>query len=474
MPQFPTMQIPPRLPLVVATSNRDGSTKKDARLVNCYIETDPESNELWVIKRPGILSQSIVSDSQVGQGCFFWEGAVYSIFNGELFRNGISVGTGLDVDGGKYEFSSILGATHKLVFNNGNKGYAYDTIGGVSADLHTLNESYPETTVKGWAYLNGAEYVMDPEAVIWGSDINDVTSPGAWDPLDFISAQINPDPGVAMNQQLVYVVAFNSWSTEIFYDAGNPSGSPLGSVEGSKQSYGCASADSIQRIDDVLFWLSTNEAAQIQVAMLEKLNLGIISTKPIDRLLGSADLSAGNVLSWQLKLDGHSWYIITVISLNLTLAWDIVERRWHQWTDENGNYFPIVASTYDVDGNHVLQHATDGRLYYVSNDYFHDKTSDPIVVDIITPSFDAVTRRRKTLNILGIVGDQQTGANLILRHSDDDYQTWSKPRTVDLGQKNPRLTNCGSFTKRAYWLQHVSDTPMRLAAMEVQYDIGTL
>ena len=48
-------------------------------------------------------------------------------------------------------------------------------------------------TVKGFAYLNGATYVMQPEAVIWGSAINSVDQVGDWDPLNFISAQADPD-----------------------------------------------------------------------------------------------------------------------------------------------------------------------------------------------------------------------------------------------------------------------------------------
>lgn len=474
MPQYPSMQVPPRLPLVVATSNRDSSVNKDARLVNCYIETVQETGDVFIYKRPGISSAGVINANTTGQGCFFWEGSVYSIFGGTLFKDGVSVGTGLNTSGGTYQFSSILGATHRLVFNNGKQGYCYDTVNGLSANLHSINASYPAETVKGWAYLNGAQYVMDLEAVIWGSAINSVNQAGDWDPLNFISAQIEPDPGVALNRQLVYVVAFNSWSTEIFFDAGNASGSPLGNVQGSKQSYGCASDDSIQRIDDVLFWVSTNESSQVQVAKMERLGLSIISTAPIDRLLRGADLAHGQVMSWQLKLNGHSFYVLTVKSLNLTMAYDIVENRWHQWTDSNGDYFPIIASTYDLQGRHIVQHESDGKLYYIDSSYFSDGVSAPIIVDIYTPVFDASTRRRKNLSMMSIVGDQVTGSQLSMQYSDDDYQTWSKPRFFDLSQKEPKMADLGTFTKRAFHFQHKKDCFFRIQAVEVQYDLGTL
>jgi len=72
------------------------------------------------------------------------------------------------------------------------------------------------------------------------------------------------------------------------------------------------------------------------------------------------------------------------------------------------------------------------------------------------------------------VGDQEVGSVLHVRCSDDDYKTWSNFRSVKLSDKHPRLINCGTFVRRAYHLRHWSDTPLRLQAVDVQYDLGTL
>lgn len=471
MTQWPSVALPPRLPLVVTTSNRDSSTAKDAKLVNCYTETDAATGEIYVIKRPGLASGGVIADGKAGYGAYFWQGHTYTIFDSVLYRDGVSVGTGLDTTGGVYQWSSILGAIPKLVFNNGKKAYAYWDIGGVTADLHSINASYPATTVKGWAYLNGPEYVMDLFSVIWGSAINSVSVSGDWDALNFIRAQIEPDGGVCMAKQLVYAIALKQWSTEVFFDAGNAVGSPLGPVEGSKISYGCANADSVQSIEDVLLWVTTNRTASVQIGMMAQLAFKVVSTKYIEKLLADVDTSV--VFSWQLKLDGHNFYVVTFKNSNLTLAYDIAEDRWHQWTDANGNYFPIVASTYDSQGRHVLQHESNGRLYYASSDYTKD-LNDVIPVELVTPIFDANTHRIKSNMIMNFVGDQQTGSILLVSKSDDDYQTWSKPRQVNLGRDNPQLNNNGSFRKRAYKFQHAQDCRLRLKAVELQYDIGTL
>lgn len=473
MPQFDSMVLPARLPLVLTASNRNSSTAKDAKLVNCFIETDA-SGETYIYKRPGIAEASEVAAGQIGRGVFYWDGNVYSIFGSTLYRDGISVGTSLNTTNGIYRFSSILGATPKMSLMNGAKAYAYWVAGGLTTALDTIDVDYPATTVKGWAYLNGAMYVMQPAAVIWGSVVNSISVNGDWSAINFISAQIEPDNGVALNRQLVYVIAFNEWSLEVFFDAGNATGSPLGNVQGSKQSYGCANQDSVQEIDDSLFWVSTNKTNSLQVAQLSQLTTKIISTKAIDRLLAAATLTGvDNVMSWQLKINGHSFYVLTIVSSNLTMAYDIVEDQWSQWTDTNGNYLPIIASTYDASNRHILQHATNGKLYYINSTYYND-AGVLFNVDIITPTFDGTTRRRKQLSMMEFIADQTPGSVLQVRCTDDDYQTWSNFRRVDLSNRRPNLRNCGTFSKRAYHLRHSSDTFFRIQAVEMQYDVGTL
>ena len=151
------------------------------------------------------------------------------------------------------------------------------------------------------------------------------------------------------------------------------------------------------------------------------------------------------------------------------------EQRWAQWTDEDGNYWPIVSSTYLASTGSVLQHETNGKLYLFNSSYTSDDGA-PITVDIYTPNFDGETRRRKHLNILEVVGDRTPGSVLQLRYNDDDYNAaaWSTFREVDLNLAKPILENNGTFIRRAYHLRHKCNTRLRLQAMEMQLDLGTL
>lgn len=467
-PQAQSVAIPKRLPLVIEPDNRAESVSFDARLVNCFMEKD-ENKETWIYERPGLdqLQRSPAADA-TGRGTYNWLGDIYEIWGNTLYKNAVAVSGTVDTTNGVYKFSQTLGATPKLQLGNGVKAYNYDAGSGL---VEITDSDFPSPFVKGWAYLDGTTYVMDPDAFIQGSDIN---TPSDWDPLNVLQAQVESDMGVATAKQLVYVIAFKQWSTEVFYDAGNSSGSPLGPVQGAKIDYGCASEDSVQDVNGILCWLTSSREAGYQVAMLNRLKGDIVSTPAIDRLLQNADIST--VYSWQLKVGKHRFYVLTIKEENLTLAFDLTDRSWCQWTDTNGNYFPIVSSTYSATAKGLLQHESNGRLYVADMTYATDD-GDLIQVDIYTPNFDGGTRRRKQMNKLEVIADQQAGSILQVRTNDFDYnpKKWSNFRQFDLSQSQPFISECGTFVRRVHNFRHRKPVRMpRIQAMEMQIDIGTL
>lgn len=522
MPQAETVAVPKRLPLIIQPENRDESTLKDAKLINGYVERSESQQETWVYKRPG-LAQTGDTQTGNGYGIYNWQGDIYAIFGATMYKNGVALSGTLDTTGGVYRFESSLGTTPRLQFGNGVATYNYDsgvgivaisalktvtagsftvgvvytiltvgstdftligasanTIGivftatgvGAGTGTATTASNFPTTCVKGIGYLDGTTYVADSNASIRGcTTIND---PTVWtDLLNRLTAQIEPDGGVALAKQLVYILLLGQWSTEVFYDAQNTTGSPLSPVQGAKINYGCASADSVREIDGTLFWVAINRSSAPQVIMLDNLKPQIISTKAIERLLG--EVSFANVFSFGIKYEGHRFYVLTIKDANITIVYDMAEKMWSQWTDSAGNYFPFVGFTYTTTHDKILQHETNGKMYL----FEASNTSDAgamITVDLYTPNFDGGVRRRKQLNVMEFIGDQTEGSILKVRCNDSDYAAdkWTNFRTVDMGQKKPTLVNNGTFMRRAYHIRHQSNTRMRLQAVELQLDIGTL
>lgn len=454
---------PQRLPLAVSQENRDGTVGKDARLVNGFIES-VDKEHIEVYKRPGM---ALFSQATAAAGCgvYSWEGALYTIWGNTLYKDNVAVSGTVNTTGGVYTFSSCLGATPKLFLHNGAAAYTYSVSGGL---VHVTDVDFPTSAVKGSAYLDGTVYVMTPKAVIDGSGINDPTS---WDPLNSLVAQIEPDGGVFLSKQLVYVIAFKQWSVEVFYDAGNAAGSPLGTVQGAKVSIGCRHQDSVQNLEGTLYWIAQARGGGLSVWAMDSLKAQQVSPPAIDRLLQQADFAT--VRSWTARIVGHKLYAITLVSSNLTLVYDATSRRWYQWTDANGNYLPIVGSSVTEDQQTLLQHESSGVVYKLEMTNYTDAGS-AIVFDLYTPNYDGGTRKLKYLHSIDFVADQTVGSLLSVRNSDDDYQSWTNFRQVDLSRKRPRLTQCGSFRRRAYHLRHVANTPLRIRALELQLDLGEL
>lgn len=454
---------PKRIPLAVPTANRDNSTDKDARIINGYTERD-QSGEIQVYKRPGYLVYAAIA-AGTGRGIFYWQGSIYSVFAGSLYKDGINKGAVDATAGSFYTFSSCLGSTPKLFLQNGVEGYYYDDGGGL---VNVVDADYPATTVPGVVYLDGTLYVMTPGGYINGCDIED---PSSWDPLNSILAQIEPDPGVALHKQMSYVVAFKGWSTEVFYDATNATGSPLGRVEGAKVSVGSRHARSCQDLDGTLIWISTSRTGSCSVHSMTGVKASDISTPAVTRLLQGSDYTT--VYSWSMSFNGHKFYVVTLVVSNLTLAYDLKEQQWFRWTDTDGNYIPIVASASNSSTSIILQHESNGNLYVVTENTFSDD-GDVFTFEIFTPIFDGGTRVGKTVHMLEVIADQANSGNVEISFSDDDYQTFSDPREIDLLESRVREPDWGTFTRRAHHIKNRDNRPLRIKAIELTMELGSL
>jgi len=339
------------------------------------------------------------------------------------------------------------------------------TTTGVSLTFET---GFPLERVPGIAYLDGYINVMTPDATIWSSDANE---PDSWALDSNIVAQIEADRGVYLSKQLVYVLAFKKYSIEIFYDAGNATGSPLSPVQGAKVSIGCRHPNTVSQMEGTVFWVSQARDGGTAVYLMDNVKSSQISTPSIERLLQQADYTT--VYSWCARVAGHRYYCVTLAASNLSLVYDMTSQQWYQWTDSNGNYLPFVSASYTGDNQAIFQHESNGKMYQLEITNTTDEGAT-ITMDLYTPNYDGGTRKRKSVVIMDVIADQTDGSVLQVRVSDDDYQTWSNFREVDLSKNRPMLTNCGTFRRRAYHFRHQSNTPLRIQAVELMIDLGTL
>src|SRR5574337_1016681 len=82
-----------RLPCFFPMSNRYKDNSTDAFLKNGYVEKGSARDDIWVQKRPGYTTYSQPSGTvHTGQGCYWWNGNLYSVWAGQLYKDSTLLG----------------------------------------------------------------------------------------------------------------------------------------------------------------------------------------------------------------------------------------------------------------------------------------------------------------------------------------------------------------------------------------------
>lgn len=508
---------PLRLPLAGSIDARDYTGSTDALIINGYIDKD-EEGEIRINKRYGFGQNSYdtaVNVTAAPFGCFWWSDrlSLYTITSDGLLRENATttVASGADFTQGPWWFNQTLGTPSYMYLSNGHVGYTV-TSAGVVAKIVDVN--YPATTVPGSAYLDGTLYVMDPQARIWGTSA--LNNPTGWSALNVIVAQVEPDKGVALAKQLVYVVAFKQWTTEFFYDSGNPGqtqGTSLLPVQNAKIPMGCPAPLSVQSINDSLYFVGSNRTLRPAVYVISGLKIDKISDMAVDRILGGVGtvpiVSGYTITSDQFSMNGHSYYVLRVTSYTntphitstiSTMVYDIGMKLWYDWNSFAVNQgatgtsvaLPLVNMTSNVYTQTMFSQCaivgqpgaimTFGLPNGQNPPLYLDQiptgaftfTSVPVVIDDICPNFTGGTKRKKMLSKMFLHADQKQGGTLKVRWSDDDYQSWSNWMSVTLNVSSPQLTQLGTFKKRAFHFRHETPGPFRMSEPELQISLGSI
>jgi hypothetical protein len=167
---------------------------------------------------------------------------------------------------------------------------------------------------------------------------------------------MEPDGAVALSRLLNYIVAFGEYTTEFFFNAGNPApGSPLSAYTSGMLNVGCAAAGSVAQTNNQLFFIGVTKQRGRSIYRMTGTTPQIISTPAIERILNDDNLS--EVFSFCVKISGHNFYVLTLVDSDITLVWDTATGDWKEWTSLTETA-PISISTLTYDSNTGLVTAT--------------------------------------------------------------------------------------------------------------------
>lgn len=297
----------------------------------------------------------------------------------------------------------------------------------------TIRCNQVDSTVPGVAYLDGYIFVMNPDAEIINSALED---PSSWNALDFLGCDVDPSGGRGIAKYQNYIVGFTDTTTEFFYDAGNPTGSPLSRMAQNAALVGCATGYSIGYCAGTVFWIGKNKNKGRGVYMLNGLAPEVVSTPAIDRILNNLGLAT--VRAFGFRINGSHFYFLNCISDNLTLVYDVGNKLWAQWTystaaspitltslvQENGTATATKTSHGYSTGDLVRIAGATPAGY--NNDYLvtvldANTFTFPVAHSLAGTATGTITATKYTQGYMPFVSYAYSGTKDLLQHESDGY-----------------------------------------------------
>jgi hypothetical protein len=195
-----------------------------------------------------------------------------------------------------------------------------------------------------------------------------------WDPLDFSSAEGDPDNIVAMLCDHREIWTFGEQTTEVWYDSGQAD-FPYERIPGSFIEQGCAALNSPAKLDNSVFWLGSDQRGNGIVWRAQGYTPIRVSNHAIEYSLSQmATISDAYGFSYQDQ--GHSFYVLSFPTGNKTWVYDCATGMWHErtyWDTAVGAHQRHRAQCHCFCfGKHLVGDWKTGTIYEQNINYFDD------------------------------------------------------------------------------------------------------
>ncbi len=462
--------------------SRDATATKDNEILNCFYEmVDNKSTgdrEHYVVKRDGTSAYAYTAPSTNIRGIFYWEDQDKFLvaYNRNIDVVVASTGAAITVlinvfttTTGEVGFTEFYydDTTVKVVTTDGTTLSTIDTsnvvVASTSPDIPVPHLPHP-------LFLDGYLFIAKANtADIYNSNLND---PLLYTAGDFISAEMAADKILRIAKLNNYLVALGSSTIQYYYDAANATGSPLAVNDTPVKNIGYVGG--LVNFKNQIYFVGSASLATPSIFVLEDFKVSEISDAVWRRYIKQISDIPGTTRGSIVSFAGHEFYVLTASTL--TYGYDLETKKWHRFAYKAQANFPIQDAV-------EINHSTLGRtsIFFLSGvaslllfnpSVFQDSgTNFTCRVTTDNDFFD--TLQRKTVGRLLVHADRpSTDADLSISVSDDDYQTFSTARTVNLNQSWPVLHRYGQFRRRAHKLELTANVPMRLYKLELEVNMG--
>lgn len=333
-----------------------------------------------------------------------------------------------------------------------------------------IDADFPSTSTGAFVELDGYIFIGTSNGRIYNSDLNSITS---WGALSWIAVNMQADGSVALAKQKNQIVAFGRNHIEFFYNAGNPSGSPLGRTEQAMIRIGSYNTDNIVTFRDNIFFIGQDMGYEnAGVWQLRGFETKRLSSIPLTRMLSQnvAGLNAENIYLSAFEHQGKQFVYFGMGNASTLVADYLYCLESGEWVEAG---YPFLMR-FSEGLNGVAINSTSGIIYSADplTPTYQDVGSASYTARIQTSLWDGGTDKRKFINKIRLVADTQASGTTSISWSDDDYASYNTARTVDMTKMDKALHGCGSTRRRSFKIEHSANTPFRAEALEIEYDEG--
>lgn len=470
--------------LVKELNSRDTNTNKDEDYVNVFTELiknrQTKEHEFNLVKRNGTADFITAAGGAAEvRGAYYWKDQseiylaittkvyVFNAVTGALITTLNAVFGTSSGAVGFCEFLYDTGIT-KLVVTDGTTLSTIDTahtvVAGADADM-PVHVPMP-------VFLDGYLFILKiSTADIYNSNLND---PLAYTPGDFITAEMVADKATAIVKLNNYLVVFGNKSIEYFWDAAEPSGSPLHRNDTPIKLNGYLGG--LAQLGNKIYFIGAFNDSQPDLYILEDFKINPYGSEALRRHLGSLTGTFSTALIGNIaSISGHDFYVLNTGTSTYTM--ELETKLWARWTYQAQSYFPIAftmnvqtASAYKC--VFTLKGSNNNAVYKFDPSVYQDSSTN-FTCTVVTDQEEFDTYNQKTMSRLIIWADRpSTASSLNIQWADDDYQTYNTAIAVDLFQELPCVYRLGRFRRRSFKLTFSDNQPLRLKGLEVDINLG--
>lgn len=436
------------------------------RMVNLFPEIVPEGGKeaAFLSRAPGLSLLATVGTGPI-RGLWVVGANLYVVSGAALYKldstyTATNLGAVSNTSGAPVSMSD--NGTQLMVVSD-TLGYIYNT--GTTVFTQITDVNFPGagtvTYLDGWFVVN----VPNSQKVFVSALLDGLT----WDATTFASAEGSPDNviGVIGDHRELWVFGVNT--TEVWYDPGD-AGFPFAPIQGAFSEIGCISAHTIAKLDNAIFWLSSDARGQGIVYRSRGYSGERVSTHAVEWQIAQYG-TISDAIAYTYQQDGHAFYVLTFPTAGATWVYDVATQNWHERAGFNNGALTRHRSNCQAffNGLQIVGDYLNGNIYKFDLTVYADNGSTQKWLRswrAMPPDVNNLKREaHHSLQLdcetgTGLITGQGSDPQVMLRWSDDGGHTWSNEHWTSMGK-------IGEYGRRAIWRRLGMTTKIRDRVYEV-------